>query len=84
MLEVVDADAGLAYGSGIALLWRSYGDGSWLGHTAGGSLVTGALDLSPAAGVGVIVLAGKARARSVTPGGALYERLHREAVALAR
>ena len=34
--------------------------------------------------VGVIILAGRASARSVTPGGAIYERLHREAVALAR
>ena len=81
MLEVRYPDAGLAFQSGLALMWRAYGGGTWLGHTGGGSAgVTASMDFHRDRGVGVIILCNAPRRFSVMPGGKIYELLHREAM----
>lgn len=76
MLEVEYPDANLAYGAGVALIWRSLN--GWIGHTAGG-FVTGSTDIRMIEGQGVIILSNGRQAFTVVPdpiNGKIYDAVH--------
>ncbi len=79
MLEVKFSDANLAFGSGLGLVWRSYRDGNWLGHTGGLAGVSASFDFHKSHKIGVIVLSNQSSVGAVYPGGEIYDLLHSEA-----
>jgi len=60
MLDVKYPNAGLAFRSGAALMWRSYegaGDNTCLGDTGGGGVgITASMDFDPDNNIGVIIV----------------------------
>lgn len=82
MLDIKFPNAGLAYNSGIGLLWRAYGtDKDWLGHTGGG-FVTSSADLNIATKSAVVIFTNGSGKIAVVPdpvgNGTIYDRLHSE------
>ncbi|WP_353779666.1 serine hydrolase [Winogradskyella sp. 3972H.M.0a.05] len=76
MLDVQYPDANLAYGAGVALIWRSLN--GWIGHTAGG-FVTGSTDVKMEGGKGVVIISNGRQAFTVVPdsnNGLIYNFAH--------
>jgi CubicO group peptidase (beta-lactamase class C family) len=82
MLDVKYPNANLAFNSGVALMWRSYGPANdWLGHTGGG-FIAASTDINVKQKIGVIIFS-NGRDITVMPGGGLiYEKIHAVALSL--
>ena len=80
MLEVRHPDANMAYGGGLGLIWRSYDNHQWLGHTGGGGLVTGTMLINQKLGVGVIIFTNAGGKLTVSPFGKTYKLLQEKAL----
>jgi len=80
MLDVKYPNANLAYGAGVALVWRELN--GWIGHTGGG-FITGSTDLNLSSGIGIIIISNGRLAFTVAPDandGAIYNAVHNYAL----
>ncbi|MCB0277854.1 MAG: serine hydrolase [Calditrichaeota bacterium] len=79
MLTISYPNAGLAFDSGVGLIWRTMGKNhDWIGHTAGG-LMTGSTDINRTEKIGIAIFTNKRGELSVTPdpyAGSIYKLIH--------
>ncbi|MBK7872893.1 MAG: hypothetical protein IPJ74_20590 [Saprospiraceae bacterium] len=78
MLDVKYPNAGLAFDSGVGLMWRAYGTNKdWLGHTGGG-FISASADVNIQQKTGVIILTNGRGKLAVMPhpNGTIYHKLH--------
>lgn len=78
MLDVKYPNAGLAFDSGVGLMWRAYGTNKdWLGHTGGG-FISASADVNIQQKTSVIILTNGRGKLAVMPhpNGVIYHKLH--------
>lgn len=81
MLDVRYPDANLAFKSGVALMWRAYGEHKdWLGHTGGG-FISATTDINRKRNAGVIIFSNTPDITVMPEArGLIYEKVHSAAL----